>query len=147
MKNRSILVSSRMSQIDWRHDGRRVTLPVKILGAENIADMTSVDATALIDTGATVSGINAEIARSLNLQPVGKRPIMTAHGLAHIEHYLFRVGVYPDGWNAPYPYIFNEVIGLSLSGTENFSALLGMDILRNCDFSIDRSGNCRLVFG
>lgn len=135
-----------MWQIDWTHNGRRVILPVQILGADNVADMTSVDAVALIDTGATVSGINGDIARSLDLQPVGKRPIMTAHGLAHIEHYLFRMGVYPDGWKSPYPFIFQEVIGLSLSGTENFSALIGMDILKKCDFTMDRTGNCRLAF-
>ena len=134
-----------MYQIDWRHDGRRILLPIKILKADNVADMTCVEAIALVDTGATVSGIHSRLAEALGLQPIGKRPILSAHGLAHIDHYLFRIGVNPDGWEAPYPYIFPEVIGLALSASEHFSALLGMDILRHCDFSIDRAGNCRLI--
>lgn len=134
-----------MSQISWKHDGKRIVLPVKIFGADNPTDMTSVDCFALLDTGATVSGINADVAETLGLRPVGKRPILSAHGLAHIDHFLFRVGLFPDDWHSPYPFIFPEVIGLLLSSSENFSALLGMDILRRCDFSMERSGLCRLV--
>lgn len=133
-----------MSQISWKHDGKRIILPVKILGADNPADMTSVDCFALLDTGATVSGINADVADRLGIRPIGKRPILSAHGLAHIDHFLFRIGLFPDDWQSPYPYIFPEVIGLSLSSSEHFSALLGMDILRYCDFSMDRSGSCLL---
>ena len=136
-----------MSRIKCKHDGRRIVLPVKILRADNLTDMTNVDATALIDTGATVSGIHSKLAEQLDLRPVGKRPILTAHGLAHIDHYLFRIGLKPDEWTAPYPFIFPEVIGLALSGSDHFDALIGMDILRHCDFCIDRDGNCQLNLG
>ncbi|MEJ7932656.1 aspartyl protease family protein [Sphingobium sp. AN558] len=147
MKSQLILASSHMLQIKWRHDGKRIVLPVKIFGADNLTDMTSIDAIALLDTGATVSGINADVAARLGLRPIGKRPILTAHGLAHIDHFLFRLGAFPDDWASPYPFIFPEIIGLSLSSSEHFSALLGMDVLRHCDFAMDRSVTCRLILG
>lgn len=136
-----------MLQIDGKHDGRRFVIPVRIFGADNFTDMTSVEAMALVDTGATVSGIDTSLASELDLRPIGKKPIFTAHGIAQIDHYLFRVGVYPDGPQQPYPFIFPEVMGLALNGSEHFTALIGMDILRQCDFSMGRDQNCRLTFG
>lgn len=135
-----------MSQISWKHDGKRILLPVSILRADNPSDLTSVPAMALVDTGATVSGIDQKIADALGLHPIGKRPVHTAHGLGQIDRYLFRIGLVPDGsQESALPFIFDEIYGLGLSGSEHFTALIGMDILHRCDFSIDRHRNCRLV--
>jgi len=46
-----------------------------------------------------------------------------------------------------YPFLFEEVIGIELTNTFDFDALLGMDILRQCDFSMNRDGRCSLRFG
>ena len=39
--------------IEWRHDGRRIVLPVVILAPEPSTDLAGVDGTALLDTGPT----------------------------------------------------------------------------------------------
>lgn len=137
-----------MSQIKWLHAGRRITLPVRILRADNPFEITSIDAIALVDTGATVSGIDERIAEKLGLEPLGKRPLQSAHGLAHTERFMFRIGLMPDDTeDARLPYIFDASFGFGLRGSEHFTALIGMDILRQCDFSMDRNGHCRLAFG
>jgi hypothetical protein len=137
-----------MSQINWLHDGRRITLPVRILRADNPFDLTFLDAVALVDTGATVSGIDESFAEKLGLEPLGKRPLQSAHGLGHTERFMFRIGLMPDGSDQmSLPFIFDASYGFGLRGSEHFTALIGMDILRQCDFSIDRHGRCRLVFG
>jgi hypothetical protein len=39
------------------------------------------------------------------------------------------------------------VVGIELPDTFEFDALLGMDVLSQCDFVMERSGRCRLGFG
>lgn len=137
-----------MSDINWHHDGRRITLPVRIMRADNPADLTFLDAVALVDTGATTSGIDQSIAEKLGLEPLGKRPLQSAQGLGHTERFMFRIGLMPDGsGETSLPFIFDASYGFALTGCEHFTALIGMDILRQCDFSIDRQGRCRLGFG
>jgi hypothetical protein len=38
-------------------------------------------------------------------------------------------------------------VGFELSETFQFDALLGMDVLRQCDFAMLRTGLCSLQFG
>lgn len=47
---------------------------------------------ALIDTGATTTGISNQVVTQLQLQPVGKVPIHGVGGVQHHNSYLFRVG-------------------------------------------------------
>jgi hypothetical protein len=47
----------------------------------------------------------------------------------------------------PLPFVFEEVSGFELKDGLAFNALIGMDILGQCDFSMERSGRCRLRFG
>lgn len=137
-----------MSQsIDWRHDGRKVILPVVILPPMPSADLTGVDAVALLDTGSTTSGITPRIAHALGLQKRGKRPIGSAQGEGQAERYLFRIGLRPLSDQPSFPFLFDDVSGFELADSFQLAALIGMDILRQCDFSIDRDGSCRLVFG
>lgn len=46
-----------------------------------------------------------------------------------------------------FPYVFDEVIGFELTNSFQFEALLGMDILSQCDLELRREGRCRLGFG
>jgi len=125
-------------------------LPVTILRAFPADELHGTPGIALIDTGATVSGVTRKTASSLGLRRRGKLPLSSASGVAQVERYDFRFGLAPDYSppNAPrLPYIFDQVVGIELSDSFEFDALLGMDVLDQCDFAMNRRGACRLVFG
>lgn len=136
------------NRIEWGHERRKILLPVLILAPFPVTDLTGAEATALLDTGSTTSGISTKLAQSLKLVGLGKRPLMSAQGQGHAERFAFRVGLKPDRneMNA-FPFVFDEVIGIELNNALEFSALLGMDILGQCDFRMDRNGFCSLQFG
>ena len=103
---------------------------------------------ALVDTGSTTSGITPRVANSLGLSGIGKRPIGSAQGEGQAERFLFRIGLMPDhrAEDPPsFPFIFDELI--ELTNAFQFQALIGMDILAQCDFASDRDGRCSLRFG
>lgn len=124
-------------------------LPVLVLAPFPITDLIGIQARALLDTGSSVSGVAQRIAGSLRLAPLGKRPLTSAQGQGQAQRYAFRIGLHPDCRGEPpaYPFVFEEVIGIELTNAFEFDALLGMDILGQCDFSMDRLGTCRLAFG
>jgi predicted aspartyl protease len=138
-----------MSAIEWRSDRRRLLIPVAILAPAPANDLTSVAARALVDTGSTTTGITKRIAEQLGLLGRGKRPLSSAQGEGQAERYLFRIGLMPIGEEGvpAFPYIFDEVIGFELTNSFQFDALLGMDILCQCDLELYRDGRCRLRFG
>jgi hypothetical protein len=132
--------------IEWRRERRRILLPVIVLAPYPVTDLTGVEATALIDTGSSVSGIASQLAQELGLAGLGKRPLKSAQGEGQIERYAFRIGLRANDDSA-FPFVFEEVIGIELTSAFNFNALIGMDILGHCDLSLDRSGRCLLAFG
>jgi predicted aspartyl protease len=138
-----------MSAIEWRSDRRRLLIPVAILAPAPANDLTSVAARALVDTGSTTTGITKRVAEQLGLVGRGKRPLSSAQGEGQAERYLFRIGLMPIGEEEvpAFPYIFDEVIGFELTNSFQFDALLGMDILSQCDLELYRDGRCRLRFG
>jgi len=138
-----------MSAIEWRSDRRRLLIPVLVLAPAPASDLTSVSGQALVDTGSTISGITRRLADQLGLVGRGKRPLSSAQGEGQSERYLFRIGLTPSTeQGAPsFPYVFDEVIGFELTNAFQFDALLGMDILSQCDLDVRRDGRCRLSFG
>ncbi|MEA3002472.1 MAG: hypothetical protein QOH81_1260 [Sphingomonadales bacterium] len=108
-----------------------------------------MDARALVDTRSTISGITRRVAEQLGLVGRGKRPLSSAQGEGQAERYLFRVGLVPagEGGIPAFPYVFDEVMGFELTNSFQFDALLGMDILGQCDLELYRDGRCRLRFG
>ena len=137
-----------MSQcIEWRHDGRRIVLPVLILPPEPTTDLTGFEAQALVDTGSTTSAVTPRVAKALGLRKMGKRPLGSAQGLGQAERYLFRIGVRSPVAGLAFPYLFDEVSGFELSDSFQLDALIGMDILRQCDFRMQRNGDCTLSLG
>ena len=115
-----------------------------------MTDFESLNAVALLDTGSSVSGVSGKIASELGLGELGKRPLKSAQGLGQVQRYAFRLGFHPDGaeLNRPqFPFVFDEVIGIELSNSFEFTALIGMDILKQCDFTMNRDRQCRLAFG
>jgi hypothetical protein len=134
-------------RIDWRHDGRRILLPVTILAPTPSTELTGFDGNALVDTGSTTSGLTPRVARYLSLTKRGKRPLGSAQGEGQAERYLFRVGVKPAVRSPAFPYVFEDIVGFELAETFQFDPLLGMDVLKQCDLAIFRTGICSLQFG
>jgi len=133
--------------IDWRQDGRRIVLPILILRPDPSLELSGFEAQALIDTGSTTSGITPRVAESLGLPKRGKRPLGSAQGEGQAERYLFRVAIRIPATAPSFPFVFDDVSGFELAPSFSLDALLGMDILRQCDFSIHRRGLCTLQFG
>ena len=135
-------------RIEWRRERRRILLPVAILAPYPVTDLTGVVATALIDTGSSVSGISGRLAQSLGLPGLGKRPLKSAQGEGQVERHAFRLGLTLDpSESTQFPYVFEEVIGIELTDAFDFNALIGMDILGQCDFEARRDGRWTLAFG
>jgi len=140
-----------MSHLECSNDRRRITLPILILKPEPVTDFDGFRATALLDTGATTSGITPRVVDALRLVGYGKRPIGSAQGDGQAERYLFRIGLYPtsaiDDGRPGFPFTFEAIMGFGLTESFRLDALLGMDILSQCDFRMDRSGRAILSFG
>jgi hypothetical protein len=140
-----------MSAIEWVREPRRILLPVLVLAPFPITDLSGVRGRALMDTGSTVSGVSTAVADALGLARLGKRPLTPAQGQGQVERLAFRIAfdtASPAASEArSFPFVFEEVVGIELTNAFEFDLLLGMDILRQCDFSMTRDGRCRLSFG
>jgi hypothetical protein len=149
--DRSISVSSRMSGIERRHDGERIILPVAILPPPEPSELRWVEAPALIDTGATTRGIaGGHRERS---RPAADRQAPDGIGVRRdlVDRFLFRIGVFADREQdddrpAP-PFLFDEVEGFCRRDGFQFRVIIGMDVLSQCDLTIDRKRRYSLRFG
>jgi hypothetical protein len=102
---------------------------------------------ALIDTGATTTGITSNLATRLQMQPVGKVPIHGVGGVQYHNSYLFMIGfpfALPPG-SPPVPglpppapghsQVQIHVLTKTIQGCEfhggsaNFEVILGMDVI------------------
>jgi hypothetical protein len=140
-----------MSQsIEWRHDGARLVIPVIVYPPDTGADLSGIEGSALLDTGSTTTGITRRLATRLGLSGIGKRPMSTVGGDAQIERHIFRIGFFgSEGRNAlpAFPCVFDEIVGFELRDGFSFDALIGMDILRQCELHLGKDRACRLTFG
>jgi hypothetical protein len=139
-----------MWAIEWTRERRRILIPALVLAPYPVTDLTGSEAKALIDTGSSISGVARRVADELNLTRLGKRPLTSAQGQGQVERCAFRLGLRPDREVADvpvFPFVFDEVIGIELTNAFEFEALIGMDILGQCDFSTSRDGRCSLRFG
>jgi hypothetical protein len=135
-----------MSRIEVRGNGRRILVPTLIFTPDQ-NDLRSVETTALLDTGATASGITAEIADRLELRGMGKRPMGSARGVDQVQRFLFRLGLQPDDASGAFPYVFEPVLGFEITPGSSFDALIGMDLLEQCQLVLERGRRCVLTFG
>jgi hypothetical protein len=137
-----------MLHLECSNDRRRITLPVVILRAEPVTDLDGYRGTALLDTGATTSGITPRVADALGLMSFGKRPIGSAQGDGQADRYLFRLGLNATGETGDgFPFVFDALMGFGLNESFRLDALIGMDVLSQCDFRMDRAGRAILSFG
>lgn len=147
MTRRLTLVACLLRQIEGRHDGRRVIANLVVLRAENQTDLRFVPAVALVDTGATSSGIGPRIVKELNLRSYGKQPLISATEIRQVAYYIFRLGIPPHDANGPdFPYVIDECLGFSWDMHRDFDVILGMDILAKCRFTVE-PGRWSLTFG
>ena len=103
-----------------------------------------VEGLALLDTGSTLTGIPARVAKALDLVPRGKKPIGSVLGDGLAERYYFRIALHGPPENPTYPIVFEDRAGFELKDSFAFEALIGMDILGKCRFSMDPDGECTL---
>src|SRR4051794_757975 len=128
-----------MQELSFRRGKRRFLFPIRVLAAESGSDMTSVAATALLDTGATASGLGPTVIETLGLRSHMKKRLLSATEEVFADYYLFRIGLYTseqlehveDGI-AQWPYVFPEVEGFSWRRNADFDVIIGMDILSHC---------------
>ena len=142
-----------MPELSWNSGGNRILLDLLVLRAGDPADMTAAPARALLDTGATVSGIGPRIIDGLGLTSYGKKRLKSATEEAFVDYYLFRIGFdVPDDRfesedSARLPFVFDELDGFSWGRSADFDVILGMDVIRACDLKLMRNGRCTLAFG
>jgi predicted aspartyl protease len=143
-----------MRVLEQHIDKRRILLPISVLRPGNAADITSFAATALLDTGATVSGIGPRVIETLNLRSYGKKQLLSATELVFVDYYLFRIGLFDSRQAASdnleasdLPFMFEELDGFSWRRPSDFDVILGMDVIRQCDLAIYRDGRLSLSFG
>lgn len=119
-----------------------------MLGSRNPSDLTHKVYSGLLDTGATSSWITPRVVSDLELCAIGKAPVSVATEIRQAETYIFRLGLLADGpTSSTLPFVFAETTGFRMTQRDNFDVLLGMDVLRDTDFSMHRNGNWKLSFG
>lgn len=136
-----------MPSVEGKHDGRQIILPVVVLASDDPLDLTHVRATALLDTGATSSGIGPQIIKGLELLSHEKRRLSVATELRMVDYYLFRIGIPQESSGPALPFVFAETDGFAWPEPKSFDVILGMDVLSQCDLQLSRSGRWRLDFG
>ena len=134
-----------MGEIRWRHSGQRLLLPVAILpsaAADNAQAAEVVDA--LIDTGATGTGLRPDVADTLKIPGRGKRLVLTANGDMLVPEYRIRIGFYcgdfdgqPEPQGNPYVLEFG-LLAHALREQFPYRLLIGMDVLSRCDLRLGR---------
>lgn len=113
----------------------------------------SLRVTALLDTGATGTGIRADLVEALALQPKGQRRIVTANGMIWAAEVLFRIGFLAGDYDQPgfdaeaqQPYVLEKhVTGFELQRGFDYAMLVGMDVLGQCDLHVLRNGKAELA--
>jgi hypothetical protein len=129
---------------------RQILLDVAILSSRDPTDLNHNIYTALLDTGATSSGIGPKVIHELGLRSHQKKPLSVATEMRMVEYYLFRIGLFmnsmPGDLNT-LPYIFEDTEGFSWKEQKSFDVILGMDIIGKCDFSLNKNGQWKLNFG
>lgn len=142
-----------MPVVEWRHNRERLLLPIVILPGYNSANPTeSLRTVGLVDTGATGTGIRADVVERLDLRPKGQRRVYTDNGMLMAPEYIIRVGYIPGDYNDPFftpdtqqPYVLeHEVMGFGLEAGFSYSVLVGMDIIGRGDLAIRRDGTATL---
>lgn len=134
-------------RIECEHAGSRVIIPALVLEPSPSCSFDGHEGRALIDTGSTMTGIRQSVAKGLGLVGRGKRLIGGIGGEQQAERYVFRIALFGKGTAPTHPFAFDDVLGFELKDSFSFDVLLGMDILRQCDFELWRDGRGAITAG
>ncbi len=137
-----------MPEIGGVHDGRQILVPVVLAGGKGQA-VNLVQATALIDTGASLTAIAPQLADAMGLVPVGRRILDTAAGTRRANAYNFTLGFQMPsvgGLAQPPLFLQNEIYGIDFTKGMAFDVLIGMDILSTGDLKISSSRRWQFNF-
>ena len=138
-----------MSEISWRYSNRRLLFEILISSLGPETDFRPVKAIALIDTGATRSGVCPSLIEKLGLRWIGRVRLETATEERMVgTHYCSLAIAHPgDDQSSQQPFFFGEFEVLRLKQSQTFEVIVGMDFLIQCDLIVERSGICTLRFG
>lgn len=113
----------------------------------------SATVTALLDTGATKTGIRPDFVAALGLAKRDRAPVQTANGTRLADLFLARLGFWPAdptddiaakiGCELPYV-LDREFLIQSLLPDFPHQMLLGMDVIGMCEFHVSSSGAATL---
>ncbi len=112
----------------------------------------TISARGLVDTGASVTAICRNLAQKLGLEPEGKRVITNTHGQQQVTQYRFLAGFLVRlpasgaSGGAAAPHMLPEVYGIDFTATASFDLLVGMDIIRQGNLLVRRSGEWSFEF-
>jgi hypothetical protein len=139
-----------LGSLEGRIGDRQVTLEVAILGSREPLDLTHRRYSALLDTGASTCGIGPRVIGDLSMRSHQKKPLSVATELRMVDFYFFRIGLFSHDDNEHangLPFVFAETQGFSWSEQKSFDVILGIDVLKQCDFAMSRNGRWTLKFG
>lgn len=124
-------------------------LSITVLDSRDPHDISYVKCSALLDTGATFSGIGPKPIKELQLRSHQKKQLSVATEMRSVDYYLLRLGFLSNDESDAFtlPFIFAETDGFSWREQKDFDVILGMDVISQCDLHIGRNGRWQLSFG
>lgn len=144
-----------MPRIEWRHDRRQLFLPVAVMPSLSEPNSShSATVNALVDTGATKTGIRPDFIRMLGLTKRDRAPVQTANGTRLADMFLARLGFWPadatedviEKSRAELPYVLDrEFLIQALLPDFPHQMLLGMDVIGMCNFRLSNDGTAELT--
>jgi len=109
----------------------------KVFTQENIPIPSPVTGFALIDTGASATAIDHQIAERMNIKSVGTRKVTTPSHQEPEEMPIFPVKISFPGTELSPVTIFATGVDIK---SQNFIALIGRDLLKDCIFIYNGKG-------
>lgn len=134
-----------MPEVSFTHDCRQLLIPVAV-SRPGVSRFEHV--VGLIDTGASISGINRRIAERLDLPRQGKVVIATPRGDHSTPIYNFMIGLFPgQDVSDALPYVLpDEFVGIECSAGGRFEVLIGMDVLGRGRLVVEPKGSGSFSF-
>jgi hypothetical protein len=151
-----------------QHNNSQLLLPIAIIPIINLPPIgghysgPQHFANALVDTGATVTGISSNVVSALNMQPIGKVPVHGSGGANLHNGYLFMVGfpmTLPPGITTPnvpplppgqqliqFHVLFQQIRGIEFPAIAGFDVLLGMDVISTGTLVVQGNGHFSFSF-
>ena len=110
-----------------RQEGPRLTVGV-IPGRELTGSPEDIPRfEGLLDTGATQSCISPEVAKRLQLEPIGIRPVQSATGVSLVSTYSVSIVVFPE--SDPVTALCQHVNAAEFTPPRGLDVLIGLDII------------------